>query len=234
MSRFQFRPITIDEMPETPRKQNVLPADDRNGHVQGVIVHIRRKQATLNRSTGTASHFVGYMVDHRILEQALQTCSFLWIGCLSQFHHRQLRRRRLELIESARELASFRHMIRRPLVIIGAEHRGIEVSAHLHIPGMVLCGNGYDKWEMVRKKSDRSANRADRSMLRAASPRISGEGKIPVPALAVSKTGKMPVPPDFGYLTVWKYSLDPTGSGFMVFSPGFQFAGQTSPCLATN
>lgn len=36
-----------------------------------------------------------------------------------------------------------------------------------------------------------------------------------------------------GYVTLLKYSFDPTGSGFMVFSPGFQLAGQTSPFLAT-
>ena len=31
------------------------------------------------------------------------------------------------------------------------------------------------------------------------------------------------------HLTVLKYFLDPTGSGFMVLAPGVQFAGQTSP-----
>ena len=38
---------------------------------------------------------------------------------------------------------------------------------------------------------------------------------------------------DFSYLSD-KYWATPAWSGFMVFFPGFQFAGQTSPCLSVN
>lgn len=38
----------------------------------------------------------------------------------------------------------------------------------------------------------------------------------------------------FSTQLVEKYSLDPIGSGFMVFLPGFQPAGHTSPCLSVN